>query len=254
MDFEEDLIRDLAFFMEYPENTTESLLVNGSTLNTSILNTIKTADNSILSIGISLVKIRDYRLYDGLGYKNMSAYVRYLIKESQRDRSSIYKWLQIGEVYLKYKKELTEIGFSSKDGPTKLPYLEKALKNKPQKEVYDALMKMKQKEFSRYARSVVEDIAVSLISIDENIEENTDEHEKEREFIYFYKRKAAVKLNKKIGKYELRIMRLAIRLGFNIIARETHVCAVHLNSKQEYELFRPLATKAREELQNRLRE
>ena len=258
-DLERDLVRDLASALAASlDSLSDPLPVNGSILNTGILNTIKVVGNSILAIGLDLLKIRDYRLYEGLGHKNMSAYVSYLVKESKKDRSSIYKWLNIGEVYIKYRDKLTEIGFTTKDGPTKLPYLERALKNNHEKEVYDNLMKMKQLEFSKYARSIVENISEAGVNSDLNSDENSHVNMEEREekwgYKYFYKGRVAIKLNRKIGKNALRNLRPAIRLGFNILARGTSVCAVHLDSLEELKLYGPIAIKAREELQRGLRD
>ena len=236
--FYDSLLRDLESFLD------------PIYLNEWILDTLKTVENSILSVGLNLVKIRDNRLYEMLGYKNMSAYVRYLVNESQKDRSSIYKWLQIGEVYIKYREKLMEIGFSSKNGLMKLPYLEKALENKPHKEVYENIMNMKHGEFSRYARSIVDK---NISETEEKTEGETELIEEEYCFTYIYRGEVAVKVYKSLGENGLEKMHPAVRLAFNMLERGTYVLAVHLNTAKEWKLFTPIAVKAREELQKRIK-
>ena len=227
----------------------DPVMVNGN-----ILDTIKTAELSILSLGLDLVKIRNYRLYEGLGHKNFSSYVLYLVTESQKTRSSIYKWLKIGEIYLKYQDKLIEIGFRPKDSLTKLPYLERALKNKPQKEVYDNLMKMKQREFSKYARSITENNSETLESTEEITEENFEETVAEWGYIFTYKGKKAVWVNNQIGKNFLDKMLPAVRLAYNMLRRGTFVLAVHLDTVKEWRLFKPIAVRARKELKRKLKQ
>ena len=228
----------LDFFIACMAEIMDPVMVNGN-----ILDTIKTTELSILSLGLDLLKIRNYRLYEGLGHKNFSAYVQYLVTESQKTRSSIYKWLKIGEVYLKYEDKLIQIGFSPKDGLTKLPYLERALKNKSHQEVYDNLMKMKQREFANYARSIAENTA-----------KNVEETEEEWGYRFSYKGKEAVWINRKIGKNFLDKMLRSIRLAFNILERRTYVLAIHLDTAQEWRLFKPMAIKARKELKRKLKQ
>ena len=43
------------------------------------------------------------------------------------DRSTLLRWLNIGEMYLKYRSDLEKVGFSDADGPTKLIYMDHAL-------------------------------------------------------------------------------------------------------------------------------
>ena len=226
----------LDYLIECMSEIMDPVMVNGN-----ILDTIKTAELSILSLGLDLVKIRNHRLYEDLGHKNFSAYVQYLVTESQKTRSSIYKWLKIGEVYLKYKDKLLEIGFSPRDSLTKLPYLERALKNKPQKEVYDNLMKMKQKEFSKYARSITE-----------NTSKIVEETEDEYCYTFYYEEKEAVKVYKSMGENGINKMLPAVRLAFNMLKRGTFVWAVHLDTVKEWRMFKPMAIKARKEIKRKL--
>ena len=93
----------------------------------SIRDSINSIRLSILAMGIGLAKIKTNRLYRKLGCKSMISYIRMLSADTKMDQNSIYKWLNIGTAYLKYQSDLEQIGFKDSDGPTKLPYLKRAL-------------------------------------------------------------------------------------------------------------------------------
>ena len=222
-------------------------------LNGSILETIKTIDRSILSVGLGLAIIKTGKLYKRLGFKNMSAYVFYLIAETKRNRSSIYKWLQIGEIYIKYREKLEEIGFSGKDSPTKLPYLERALRIKPQKEVYDNIIDMTQREFADYARS----IATIRDESPEIPEEDALESVETMDgwgYSFYYRDKEAVRVSKNLRPSILNKLRSCIRLAFNSLDRNSYVIAVHLDNHREYRRFTTIALEAREKMRLEMRQ
>ena len=214
-------------------------------INRDIINTIKSVDNSIIRISLNLVKIKSEKLYFGLGFDKMSQYLKNLIQATKKDRSSIYKWLQMGEVYVKYREKLERAGFNTMDSMTKLPFLERALKNNPQKEVYDNIVKMSQREFANYARSIVEinvDISESTDGMIREVEENKDH-------IFFYREKEAVIVRNIFGKRSLKNLLTLIRMAFNVIARKDFVVTVSLRNYNEYRKFIPIARKAKENLQ-----
>jgi hypothetical protein len=68
------------------------------------------------------------------------------------ERSGLHNWLYIGEAYLKYRKELEKVGFSDEDGPTKLPYVSRALALYQKKDVFRAVMDMSLRQFVSYSR------------------------------------------------------------------------------------------------------
>ena len=68
------------------------------------------------------------------------------------DRTSLYKWLYIGEAYLKHQSELEQIGFNDSDGPTKLPYLKRALEINQEQEVFNNIKTMTVKEFAAFSK------------------------------------------------------------------------------------------------------
>ena len=227
-------------------------------INKGIFETIKGIDQSILSLGLALAEIRKKKLYKELGFNRFRSYLLFLSKESQRDRSSIYKWLQIGEIYLKHRGKLEAIGFTGRDGPTKLPYLERALAENPEEEVLGNLKTMTQREFALYARSErvisavhAADTPINLVDTsDEDLEETQIECETLNSWghSFFYQGKEAARVNKNLPWRILRMLLPAIRLSFNALDKRSYVLAVHLNSYREYTQFKPIAIKAREDM------
>ena len=228
-------------------------------LHQSILETVKIIEYSILYIGLGLVKIKMDKLYKELGFKNMSAYVQHLVEVSQRNRSSIYKWLQIGEIYIKYRGKLEEIGFTSKNSPTKLPYLERALKKKPVKEVYDNIMIMTQREFANFAKTgeyardtlpnnFQEITDITTESVEETVIETSEITNDDWGYIFSYRDQTAVKVNKKLGKRALGMLLSSINMALNALNRRGFVVAVHLDNYREYRRFGPIAKEAREKM------
>jgi hypothetical protein len=68
------------------------------------------------------------------------------------ERSGLHNWLYIGEAYLKYRKELEKVGFSDEDGPTKLPYVDRALALYQKGEVFRAVKDMSLRQFINFVR------------------------------------------------------------------------------------------------------
>ena len=247
----------------------------------AILNSIKAVDDSILSIGLALVRIKTEKLHRDLGYRFMSAYIQHLIDQSGKDRSSIYKWLQIGEVYLKYKNELEKAGFNGNDSPTKLPYLERALAKNPKDEVFDNIKVMTQREFSAFAKAKAGDFAKAKSNISSetvNVQDEISASAAEAgsksaeggedisdfEIIsngftandlghtFFYGKKLAAWVNRSLSRNALRILLPAMRMSFNAIDKKGYVVAVHLDNRREYERFRDIAIEAREQMRTTL--
>ena len=136
-------------------------------IDTGIRDTIKGIRLSILAMGLGLAKIKSKGLFTDLGCRNMAEYIERLSDDTKMDRSSIANWLNIGEAYTKYREELLEIGFSDSDGPTKLPYLERALARRQKQEVFDSIKNMSVREFAAFAKGGPEEAAedAPLVSI-----------------------------------------------------------------------------------------
>jgi hypothetical protein len=121
-------------------------------IDTGIRETIKGIRLSILAMGVGLAKIKAQGLYADLRYHSMAKYIESLCEETQMDRSSIHNWLYIGEAYVNYRKDLEKIGFSDADGPTKLPYVERALAVYQKKDVFKAVKEMSLRQFIAFSR------------------------------------------------------------------------------------------------------
>jgi hypothetical protein len=117
-----------------------------------IRETIKGIQLSILAGGIGLAKIKERGLYADLGYHSNAQYLESLCEQTHMVRSSLHNWLYIGEAYRKYQKELEKIGFSDEDGPTKLPYVDRALALYQKKDVFRAVKDMSLRQFISFSR------------------------------------------------------------------------------------------------------
>ena len=117
-----------------------------------IRDTINGMRLSVLAVSIGLAKINEKKMYLELNYRSMNKYVGQLCIETKMDRSSIYNWINIGQAYLKYRSDLEQIGFSDSDGPTKLPYIDRALEANPKPTVFSNIKKMSVREFKNFAK------------------------------------------------------------------------------------------------------
>ena len=125
---------------------------NPGEIDAGIRDTIRGIRLSHLAMGISLAKIKNNRLFKMLGFVNIKEYVLSLSNDYKTESSSIYTWLRVGEVYLKYNQDLNEIGFNDNDGPIKLLFLECALENRNKEDVLNNIKTMTVREFRKYSR------------------------------------------------------------------------------------------------------
>jgi len=128
-------------------------------IDAGIRETIKGVRLSILAMGIGLAKIKDKGLYIDLKnpktkkhFHSMMDYLENLCDDMQIGRSTAHDWLQIGEAYIKYRRELEKIEFSDADGPTKLSYVGDALKIHDKKEVFKAIKEMRLRAFQQFSK------------------------------------------------------------------------------------------------------
>ena len=118
-----------------------------------IRDSIKGIRLSILAMGMGLAKMKAKSLYRDLDCLTMTQYVQRLCDETKMDRTSVFNWLYIGEAYIKYQNDLEQIGFSDSDGPTKLPFLERALETNQKKDVFDNIKNMTVRDFIAFSKS-----------------------------------------------------------------------------------------------------
>jgi hypothetical protein len=82
----------------------------------------------------------------------MNDYLERLCDEIKIERSTAHNWLYIGEAYIKYRRELERIEFNDADGPTKLPYVGRALEIHEKRDVFRKVKGATLREFKEYAR------------------------------------------------------------------------------------------------------
>jgi len=121
-------------------------------IDAGIRETIKGLRLSILVMGMGLAKLKAKGLYVDLKFRSMNDYLESLCDEMQVERSTAHNWLYIGEAFAKYRRDLERIKFTDADGPTKLPYVERAIKIYGRKEVFQKLKDVTLKEFKEYAK------------------------------------------------------------------------------------------------------
>jgi len=121
-------------------------------VDSGIKETLRGVKLSIMAMGIALYRVDVSGLFIDLGFKRFGEYIDHLAKETGMSRTNLYNWEYIGEAYVKNRTELDKIGFSDDDGPTKLPYLGRALENYPKREVFKNIIEMSRREFEEWSR------------------------------------------------------------------------------------------------------
>ena len=180
-------------------------------------------------MGIVLAKIKSKGLYKDLNYRSMTEYIERLCDDTKMERSSIFNWLQIGNAYIKYKNDLELVGFSDSDGPTKLPYLDRALAARQKQEVFDSIKKMSVREFSDFAKgeSVKAAEDVPLVSIRGNT--------------IYVNGKLAIILSNNPGKRITAYFRKVLHVACEALEKGEVILPVRLHSMREARRFRPAA-------------
>ena len=194
-----------------------------------IRETIKGIRLSILAIGIGLAKIKSIGLFKELNSQSMNEYVERLCNETKMDRSSIFNWLYIGEAYLKYRNELEMIGFSDDDGPTKLPFLERALTQRQKQEVFDNIKAMSVREFIDFAKGEPAKPADDVPYV--NIKGNN----------VYIDGKLAIILSKNIDKRIGLYFKKVIRAACEALEEEEVILPVRLQNRKEARRFGRMA-------------
>ena len=194
-------------------------------IDNGIRETIRGIHFSILGMGLGLVKINTMRLYKSLGYQSMGEYIASISKESKMDRSNIYRWLKIGEAYIKYKDELEASGFSESHGPIKLRFLEQALTTGQKEEVFDNIKNMTLREFIDFAKGGGNPHSGNLpfVSIKGNV--------------VYIRGKRAIIVNKNLGKKTTDYFMEVVGVACEALEKGGYIMPVFLRSKRETERF-----------------
>ena len=154
--------------------------------------------------------------------------------------SSVFSWLYIGEAYINYRSELEQIGFTDKDGPAKLPYLERALAAHKDQEVFQNLKTMSLRDFISYARTEP-DTAVS------------DKYRNrwvitERGNTYYLNSKLAIIISSRINRRAAEYLKKIIRIAGEALEQEGVVLPISLRSMREARRFEPAAERLKKQL------
>ena len=107
---------------------------------------------SIMAMGIALYRVDVSGLFIDLGFKKFGDYIDHLAEETGMARTSLYNWEYIGEAYVTHRADLDKIGFSDDDGPTKLPFLPRALENHSKSAVFRNIKDMSKREFEDWSK------------------------------------------------------------------------------------------------------
>jgi hypothetical protein len=134
------------FSLDFANSNDPAVLDNG------IRETMRGMNLSAMAVSKALYRINASGYYIELGYKSMGAYIDKLVEEMGYSRAIFYRWVETGGIAIKYHNELEKIAFSDDDGPSKLPYIPKALERHPKKEVFKNAKEMSVRKFEAYAK------------------------------------------------------------------------------------------------------
>ena len=188
--------------------------------------TVKGVRFSILTMGLGLARIKSEDSFKKLKFRSMSAYVNRFCEDTKMDRSSIYGWLGIGEAYIKYRSELEMIGFSDSNGPSKLPYLERALAVSHKDEVFKNLMNMTQQDFIDFSKGETAGAASDAPYI---INKGS---------VVYIKGKRAIIINKNLGKKTSNFLMKVVEAACKALEKGGYIMPVVLRNKREVERFK----------------
>ena len=121
-------------------------------IDTGIREAIRGFKLSIMAMGIALYRVDVSGLFIDLGFKKFGEYVDHLADDTGMARTSLYNWEYIGQAYITHRSDLDRIGFSDDDGPTKLPFLDRALEHFSKREVFRNIKDMSKREFEEWSR------------------------------------------------------------------------------------------------------
>jgi hypothetical protein len=130
-------------------------------IDVGIRETIRGVKLSIMAMGIALYRVDVSGLFIDLGFRKFGEYIDHLAEDTGMSRANLYNWTYIGEAFVNHKAELEKIGFSDDDGPTKLPFLDRALTNRPKREVYRNLVSMSRRRFEEWSKGETETLPMN---------------------------------------------------------------------------------------------
>ena len=206
------------------------------TIDNGIRETIRGISLSLLAMSLGLAKIKPDGLFRDLGCLSIGQYITRLCNDTKTDRSNLFKWLAIGEAYIKYQKDLEKTGFSENDGLNKLRYLEKALVNNRRQEVFDNIKTMTFREFTVFAKAGREDPAIPVPVVE--IRGST----------VYIDGKLAIIISKKLDRRLSAYFRKVIRIACEAYEEQGAICPVRLRSLREAIRFEHAAERLKQQM------
>ena len=210
-----------------------------------IRETIKGIRLSILAMGIGIARLKGKSLYRDLGFRSMTGYIENLCIENKMERSTMLNYVSMGEVYLKYRSELEQIGFSEADGPTKLIYMDRALVKNSKNDVLENIKNMSVREFKAFSRnnqdnahtvSDLNDKTVTRISaIGKKMTINGNN--------VYIDSKQAITLNSALGKRTSRYLKKVLMAAGKALEEGGVILPFVLHDMDEVRRFRPAANR-----------
>jgi hypothetical protein len=141
---------------------------NASEVDSGLRETIRGVKLSILALGVALYRMDVAGYFIDLGFRKFGEYIDKLAEDTGMNRSSLYNWEYIGEAYITHRTDLERIGFSDDDGPTKLPYLARALENRTKREVFKNLVSMSKRDFIEWSKGTAQGTQNSYTNVKVN--------------------------------------------------------------------------------------
>ncbi len=118
-----------------------------------IKDTVNAVDRAILAICLAVYKIQDEGLYKQAGFEFYLDYFENAEGRLNLPAATVSNYRHIGEVYTKHRHQLRAAGFNEQGSAHKLRYLDEALKNHPEDEVWNHVVSDSLRTFRVWAEN-----------------------------------------------------------------------------------------------------
>ena len=204
-------------------NTSDPL--NALALDRVIRDSILNMGPPILTSCIGIAEMKVHSLYKDLGFTKMAQYIKGLTEEKRITKGKIYRWLYIGQEYLKYRETLEEIGFNNNHGPSKLLFLERALANREREDVLIKIKTLSCRDFSSYALGQSRDLNVP------------GPKKTNRKGLIIIKGKAAIRINPNLDNDSFNFLKRINRIAGKAIKDGEKVYYIRVKNIEEFERY-----------------
>ena len=147
----------LKYFQDFQNKATLEAFESFRTKDLSIIeNTLKQLSQSVVSntyiIGIGCIIIERERLFLKAGFRSYFEYAQFIFNDSELPTSTIGAAKIIMERYIDYNKQLKKAGFKLEGNSNKLLFIEEALKNHDEDEVFQNIVEYTFRKFKDWAQ------------------------------------------------------------------------------------------------------